>query len=144
MDFSDGLIHVLGKGGKVRRPPFSVETARALKQYLDERRKRFRIPYDRGTAFLDLSGRPLSKAALRSVFASLKRFAGYDGRFFPHSLRHTGAKLAHSNGADLMSLAKILGHSSLTVTRRYAELDDTETARQHRTWSPATRLLRGR
>lgn len=144
VEFGQGMIHVLGKGGKARRVPFSAETARALKLYLDERRRRFRTPYDRGVLFLDLSGRPLSKAALRSIFASLKRLVAFDGRFFPHAIRHTAAKMALRQGADVFSLAKTLGHSTLAVTRRYAELDDAEIARQHRIWSPASRLLRGR
>jgi site-specific recombinase XerD len=143
--FDEGMIQVvLGKGGKSRRTPFSAETARAVRQYLDERRRRFRLSDDRGTLFVDQSGGPLTKPALRSIFASLKRLTGYPGRLFPHALRHTAAKIALRQGADVFSLAKTLGHSTLAVTRRYAELDDAEIARQHRIWSPATRLLRGR
>jgi integrase len=47
-----------------------------------------------------------------------------DFRF--HDLRHTFASWYMMNGGDLYELAKILGHSNIKMTERYAKL-----ARQH-------------
>jgi integrase/recombinase XerD len=141
VDFTGGFVLVTGKGGKIRRPPFSLQCVKVLKAYMRERSERFRLPYDRGPLFLDVTGKPLTKSGLRSVFRATKNLCGFEGRFFPHAIRHTGAKWALKAGADVFSLAKVLGHSTLAVTRRYAELDEDEIARQHRVWSPANRLL---
>ena len=44
------------------------------------------------------------------------------------------------NGGDVFSLQKLLGHSDLTMTRRYAELSQTDVQEKHRQFSPADRL----
>ena len=54
----------------------------------------------------------------------LKRAEITDFRF--HDLRHTFASWFMMNGGDLYELAKILGHSNIKMTERYAKL-----ARQH-------------
>jgi site-specific recombinase XerD len=46
-----------------------------------------------------------------------------------HSLRHTFASWLVQNGADLSAVQDMLGHSSITVTRRYAHLEKAKTAR---------------
>ena len=58
-----------------------------------------------------------------------------DFRF--HDLRHTFASCYMMNGGDLYELAKILGHSNIKMTERYAKL-----ARQHiaRTGSTAREM----
>jgi integrase/recombinase XerD len=60
-------------------------------------------------------------------------------------LRHTFARALLSNGGDVFSLQRILGHSpaSLDVTRRYVELLDEDLREVHRRASP-TDLLRCR
>jgi integrase/recombinase XerD len=52
------------------------------------------------------------------------------------------------NGGDVFSLQRLLGHSSLEMTRHYCELADTDLKRTHTMASPGdnlkieTRLLR--
>lgn len=41
------------------------------------------------------------------------------GHVTPHMLRHTAAYRWRENGADLVQIASLLGHSSVEVTRRY-------------------------
>ena len=42
--------------------------------------------------------------------------------FWFHDLRHTFASWYMINGGDLYELAKILGHSNIKMTERYAKL----------------------
>lgn len=42
-----------------------------------------------------------------------------------HDLRHTTASYLRMNGHSLADIGDVLGHRSLSVTRRYAHLDDT-------------------
>jgi site-specific recombinase XerD len=65
----------------------------------------------------------------------LERAGIKDFRF--HDLRHTFASWFMMNGGDLYELAKILGHSNIKMTERYAKL-----ARHHiaRTGSTAREI----
>jgi site-specific recombinase XerD len=46
-----------------------------------------------------------------------------------HTLRHTFASRLTRNGADLVTVKELLGHSSVAVTMRYAHSND-ETKRR--------------
>ena len=57
----------------------------------------------------------------------LERAEIEDFRF--HDLRHTFASWYMMNGGDLYELAKILGHSNIKMTERYAKLGRQHIAR---------------
>ena len=67
------------------------------------------------------SGRQRVEGSFKDL---LKRAAIKNFRF--HDLRHTFASWYMMNGGDLYELAKILGHSNIKMTERYAKL-----ARKH-------------
>jgi integrase/recombinase XerD len=69
------------------------------------------------------------------------KLAGLTGiRCSPHTLRHTFAINFLRNDGDIFSLQKILGHSSLEMTRRYCELADVDMRRAHAIASPVDNL----
>lgn len=45
-----------------------------------------------------------------------------DNQFVPHALRHTFCSRLVQRGVDIVSVSKLAGHSSITVTMRYAHL----------------------
>ena len=65
---------------------------------------------------------------MESSFETLLELAGIQNFRF-HDLRHTFASCYMMNGGDLYELAKILGHSSIRMTERYAKLGKTHIAR---------------
>ena len=62
-----------------------------------------------------------------------------DFRF--HDLRHTFASWYMMNGGDLYELAKILGHSNIKMTERYAKLAKHHLARTSNTAREMWKLL---
>jgi integrase len=62
-----------------------------------------------------------------------------DFRF--HDLRHTFASWYMMNGGDLYELAKILGHSNIKMTERYAKLAKTHIARTGNTAREMWKLM---
>jgi len=59
----------------------------------------------------------------------------------PHVLRHTFGRLYIMNGGDVFSLQRIMGHSNLSTTKIYVDLDTADLVVQHRKFSPIVRLL---
>ena len=69
----------------------------------------------------------------------LRRAEIEDFRF--HDLRHTFASWYMMNGGDLYELAKILGHSNIKMTERYAKLGRQHIARTSSTARQMWKLL---
>jgi site-specific recombinase XerD len=104
----------MGKGNKTRRVPLNSGVCRALRAYLAVR-PAFSTP----VLFPSRSGLPLSTRDVRHLVTRLARRARVEGRVTPHVLRHTFATRALEKGADVATVAAILGHESIATTSRY-------------------------
>jgi integrase/recombinase XerC len=104
----------MGKGNKTRRVPLSSGVCRALRAYLA-----VRPASGASVLFLSRSGNPLSARDVRRLVTRLAGRAGIEGRVTPHVLRHTFATRVLEMGADLATVAAILGHESVATTSRY-------------------------
>lgn len=136
-DFGEGIARVLGKGRRERVVPLGQTVKRALLDWLKQRGE---IPgMDR--VFCNRFGQPLQRRTVLDSFHAYGRRAGIEGvRVSPHTLRHTFAVNYLRNGGDVLTLQKILGHATLEMTRRYAELSDTDAISRHRLASPLDRM----
>jgi integrase len=104
------------KSGKQREVPID----RDLEAVLREMKNTPRLgPDPRGRVFTR-HGRPLRD--IRTAFEAARERAslGQDVTF--HTMRHTFGSWFMINGGDLYRLQKYLGHSTITLTQRYAHL----------------------
>ena len=135
-NWAENTVLVLGKGDKERVVPFGQATRQALSAY---GARRGAVEGD--GFFISTLGTQLDRYRLRDIIISRCKLAGIMGiRCSPHTFRHTFAVQYLRNGGDVFSLQKLLGHSDLTMTRRYAELSQTDVQDKHRLYSPADRL----
>jgi len=107
---------------ETRSIPLSHVVCRRL-----ERMKRAAVS---GTVFnSDRTGKPYSYNALRCLMRRTREKAGLlDGgeKAVLYTLRHTAATILLRQGVDLMTLSRILGHTTLEMTKRYLHLDDSD------------------
>ena len=79
---------------------------------------------------------------MEKSFDTILATAGIE-EFRFHDLRHTFASLYMMNGGDLYELAKILGHSNIKMTERYAKLAKQHIARTGNTAREIWKLMEG-
>lgn len=101
-----------GKPRQVFLPKAGVEALKALKA---ERKVLGQ------TVLVNEEGEPLDKGWLRWRWLQVREAAGLPD-FRWHDLRHSCASFLAQQGATLLEIGSVLGHSSPSVTRRYAHL----------------------
>jgi len=113
IELGERSITVWGKGARQRKVCFGEFTQELLHQYLDAYK-----PED-GLLGLGPSG-------VAKVLTGLEAIT--DIRCNAHSFRRTFATESVRNGMNLFHVQSLLGHSSLTMTRIYAEQVNSEDA----------------
>ena len=111
-----------GKGMKYRELPLHKEARQALAAYLKAR------PSDQGDhLFLGQRG-PLGARGIQMQLAALGQAAGV--AVTPHMLRHTFAtRLLREAGADLVTVASLMGHASIATTQIYTQPGEADRVR---------------
>ena len=123
-NIKDRHMRIIGKGNKERIVPICNE----LQSVLDEW-------YDRQLGFLNElpafvisneDGSAVSGSFFRRMVKNVLMSCGCPYELaHPHALRHSFATRMASLGLSLLSLQKILGHSSLNTTQVYVNLADS-------------------
>ncbi|MDR1044882.1 MAG: tyrosine recombinase XerC [Candidatus Adiutrix sp.] len=140
LDLNGRLIRVRrGKGGKDRLAPFGEPAAEALGAWLARRGGWFDPARSGPALFLGRRGGRLNDRQVRRVLDARLDRRGLDGRYSPHSLRHSFATHLLSAGADLKAIQEMLGHSSLATTEKYTHLDLDRLRRVYREAHPRAR-----
>ena len=118
--FNESLIKVTGKGNKERFVPISNQSQIYINNYVKEIRTFHKI--NKGfedTLFLNERGSGLSRVMIFIILKELKKQSNINKQIGPHTLRHSFATHLIENGADLITIQKMMGHESITTTERY-------------------------
>lgn len=117
IDFSSGLIKVIGKRNKERLIPLTNELSQKINAFMNLRTE---LPNSESPfLLLTLKGKKLYPSLLyRMVNHYLGQVTSLDKKS-PHVLRHTFATHMLNNGADLNAIKELLGHESLSATQVY-------------------------
>ena len=123
IDFVNNLIKVSGKGSKERLVPLGEVAKQALKNYLSMRDELLQktIVKNVEDVFLNKYGKRLSTRGIQRRVAKYLHLVATTGTN-PHSLRHAFATHLLDEGADLIAVKELLGHSSLSTTQIYTHV----------------------
>ena len=121
VDFPRRVLHVRGKGDKMREIPIVPCVCEELLLYLNavSSLKDASDGPDAPLLQTKKGGRLYPVLVDRAVKQELGEVSGITGRKSPHVLRHTLATDLLGSGTDLNSIKELLGHSSLAATQVY-------------------------
>jgi site-specific recombinase XerD len=117
----DGAVTVrMGKGQKGRITYMGARARKQLLRYFTLERGG-KPEADEPLFTSQRGGQRLKYFGLAQLFKRLKRASGVKG-LSPHALRRTMAIYSLRNGMNLYLLARMLGHSDITVLRQYLDI----------------------
>ncbi|MBS7340945.1 MAG: site-specific tyrosine recombinase XerD [Suilimivivens sp.] len=109
--------------GKERVIPFGNEAKSALIRYLEGTRSAMIKDAESEYLFANCSGQPMSRQGFWKLIKYYAKKAGIVADITPHTLRHSFAAHLVENGADLRSVQEMLGHSDISTTQIYVNMN---------------------
>ncbi|WP_456388689.1 site-specific tyrosine recombinase XerD [Desulfolithobacter sp.] len=129
-------VRVLGKGNKERMVPFDETTRERLTTYLEQGRPLLLKNRPSTLFFVTTRGRAMTRNRFWQIITEAARNAGIRQRVSPHMLRHSFATHLLAGGADLRAVQMMLGHSDITTTQIYTQVDKNRLKAIHRRFHP--------
>jgi integrase/recombinase XerC/integrase/recombinase XerD len=114
-----------GKGGRSRTTFVGAKSRRELSRYFRQRK------IQDEALWVTVQGTRLTYWGLRQIVRRRVEKAGVPVPSL-HSFRRAFALYALRNGADIYSLQRLMGHSDLTVLRRYLTQTEADLREAHR------------
>jgi len=135
LDFVSGSAFIRhGKGNKQRMTYFGKTTRRALAAYLKERKD------DNPALWVNERGERLTRFGLDKTLRLRAKQAGLTNAPSAHDFRRCFALNMLRSGCDVFTLQRLMGHSDLTVLRRYLAQTEGDLQQAHRLHSPVDNL----
>jgi site-specific recombinase XerD len=139
IDLSEKTLFVHGKGSRDRIVPIGDWVMPYVREYLEKARPSL-IYRKTQTLFLTNNGNPLSATDLEYIINKYKPAAGLTRRLTPHSFRHACATHLLKAGADTRYIQELLGHSALSSTQIYMQIDITNLKKVHKEFHPREKI----
>ncbi|WP_353654956.1 tyrosine-type recombinase/integrase [Clostridium sp. CCUG 7971] len=140
IDLKSKVINIrseIAKSRTFRQVPLSSKSIKLLKEIRS-------IVCDSNTEYLFPSAY-CNKLDTNQVIHNFRKYgqeAHINQRCTPHVLRHTFAVSFLKSGGDVFILQRILGHSTLEMTRRYVQLTSNDLIRKHKEVSHLDKLFK--
>ena len=71
------------------------------------------------TLFINNRGQKLTRVMIYTILNNLANHIGLKKKISPHVLRHSFATHLIENGADIISIQKMMGHENIVTTEKY-------------------------
>lgn len=122
MSLMQGVVRVIGKGGKERLVPMGDEAQHWIKRYIQEVRPQLLHGQPANALFVTRRGDGMTRQAFWYRIKKHAKSAGINKHLSPHTVRHAFATHLVNHGADLRVVQMLLGHSDLSTTQIYTHV----------------------
>jgi integrase/recombinase XerD len=122
LSLNEGLVRVLGKGGKERVVPLGEEARVWVERYLARARGLLLRGETADAVFVTRHARPMSRQMFWMLMKRYAARAGITAALSPHGLRHAFATHLLNHGADLRAVQMMLGHADISTTQIYTHV----------------------
>ncbi|HKM04649.1 MAG TPA: site-specific tyrosine recombinase XerD [Lachnospiraceae bacterium] len=122
VNISMGFI-ICKDANKERVIPIGMASKKALIEYLEKSRNIMLEDINNDILFVNCSGQPMSRQGFWKIIKYYSKKAEINSEITPHTLRHSFAAHLVENGADLRSVQEMLGHSDISTTQIYANMN---------------------
>ena len=122
LGLAEGVLRIMGKGGKERLVPFGDEARRWLERYLLEARGVILGGQQTDDLFVTQRGSAMSRVMFWIIVKKCAQLAGITAPLSPHTLRHAFATHLLNHGADLRVVQLLLGHADISTTTIYTHV----------------------
>lgn len=122
IDLSKGSLRIIGKGNKERIMPIcNTETLSAVIVYYNLFKTEI---IKTGYFFVNRLRKRLSEQSVRFMVKKYSKAAKFEDKITPHMFRHSIATLLLESGVDIRYIQTFLGHSSITTTQIYVQVNE--------------------
>ena len=123
IDIEEGLIRFIGKRSKERITPIGETAKDFLIRYLNSARCNIEREIKNDYVFLNSRGSGISRQGFWKILKKYAKKQKIEKNLYPHIFRHSFATHLLEEGADLRIVQELLGHSSISTTEIYTNLD---------------------
>jgi integrase/recombinase XerD len=137
VDFKRKMIYLRHtKNKQYQAVPLSTELSHQLKEYIN---LWLRNAADEDYLFPNISGEAMTTNSICHAFARYCKGRGVNQTNI-HGLRHSFAEISLDTGRNPFELQKMLGHSTLDMTRRYIRFHENKTEKDFDKHTPLDNL----
>ncbi|HCH03167.1 MAG TPA: site-specific tyrosine recombinase XerD [Vibrio sp.] len=123
MSLRQGVVRVMGKGGKERLVPMGENAIEWIETYIEQGRPALLGEKSSDVVFPSKRARQMTRQTFWHRIKFYAQHAGIDSEALsPHVLRHAFATHLLNHGADLRVVQMLLGHSDLSTTQIYTHV----------------------
>ena len=135
IDFGSCILRVMGKGKKERIVPFNENAKDILLNYLKQAGIKFKAKIEH--VFLNSRGNRITERSVERILqSSFRNVMSSDKKVYPHLFRHSFATHLLQRGANLRVIQELLGHSNLSTTEKYTNLNYSDLLKVYKKFHP--------
>lgn len=114
---------VCKENNKERVIPFGTHAKTAIVEYFKNSRDKL-MKEENGSLFTNYTGKPMSRQGFWKLVKHYAEKAGIQSEITPHTFRHSFAIHLLENGANVHAVQEMLGHSDISTTQNYINLNN--------------------